>query len=79
MNMFKLPLRDRNKDIIDYTYVDKKDYDILSEFKWHKSSGYAQGTINNKLWRLHRYIMIEILDNDITSHIKIIVEIIYIL
>lgn len=68
---FKLPLRNRTNDIIDYTYVSEDDYEILSKFRWCKSGGYAQGKINQKSWKLHRYIMIEILGNDITSHIKI--------
>jgi hypothetical protein len=70
--MFKLPLRNHSKEIIDYTYVSEEDYDILSKIKWHKDdSGYAQGTINKKSRRLHIYIMIKILDNEINSKIKI--------
>jgi hypothetical protein len=69
--MFRLPLRNRAGDIINYTYVSKEDYDHLNQYKWSMSYGYASGKINNKTWRLHRYIMIEILKNDIDSHTKI--------
>jgi len=68
---YKIPLRNKNKEIIDYTYVSKEDYDELNKYKWCKSGKYAQGTINNKLWRIHRYIIIKILNNNINSKIFI--------
>ena len=46
---YKIPLRNKNKEVIDYTIVSKKDYEHLNQFKWHKfNKGYVQGTINNK-------------------------------
>ena len=72
MEEYKIPLRNKNKEIIDYTYVSKEDYEILSQYKWHKNpTGYAHSTFNNKNNRMHRYIMIEILKNNINSKIPI--------
>src|SRR5579872_7270353 len=70
---YKLPLRNKKKEIVGYTYISEEDYEILSQFKFHKTNhgGYARGAINNKQYLLHRYIMIEILGNDIDSSIKI--------
>jgi hypothetical protein len=66
---FKIPLRNRNKEIIDYSIVSEIDYLYLNEFKWCKrnTGKYVVGCINKKMWKIHRYIMIEILKNDIDS------------
>jgi hypothetical protein len=70
-NEFKLPLRDKYKEIINYTSVSKEDYELLNQYKWNISKGYIQGKIDNKNWYLHRYIVIMILNNDINHKIKI--------
>jgi len=63
---YKIPLRNRKKEIVDYCLVSEEDYDELNKYKWHKDI-YVGGTINNKNWRIHRYIIIQILKNDIDS------------
>lgn len=69
---YKIPLKNNKGEILDYCYVSKEDYDILNKFKWYKDSfNYVKSKINNKYWRIHRYIMIEILKNDIKSNVKI--------
>jgi hypothetical protein len=69
---FKIPLRNKYKEITDYSLVSKDDYDILNKYKWHKNnSGYAQGNINKKSYLLHRYVIIDILNNDIKSHNRV--------
>jgi hypothetical protein len=66
MKEYKLPLLNKNKEITGYALVSKEDYELLNQYKWHKRyDGYVCGTINNKKWRLHRYIIIEILKNNI--------------
>lgn len=60
---YKIPLRNKNKEIIDYCLVSSEDFDILNKYKWCIGEGYVMGTINKKMWRIHRYIMIEILNN----------------
>jgi hypothetical protein len=65
-NNYKIPLCNRNKEIIDYTFVSKIDYELLNQYKWYKNNGYV---VCAKLkYRLHRYIMIEILKNNINSN-----------
>lgn len=68
----RIPLRNKKHEIIDYVIVSKEDYDSLNKFKWSKNKGgYATGKINGKCWRMHRYIYIEILGNDIPSSIHV--------
>jgi len=69
---YKIPLRNRKKETIDHTFVSKEDYNELNKYKWNKNNNnYVRGKINNKVWSLHRYIMIKLLDNNIDSKIKI--------
>lgn len=69
---YKIPLRNKDKEIVDYCLVSEEDFEHLNQFKWHKKyDGYVTGHINKKFWRIHRYIMIEIIKHDITSKIKI--------
>ena len=60
---YKIPLRNKNKKIVDYSIVSPEDFDILNKYKWCIGEGYVMGTINNKSWRIHRYIILEILNN----------------
>jgi hypothetical protein len=69
---FRIPLKNKKKEIIDYTYVSKEDFKLLNKkYNWHKDGNYVCGIINTKKWSLHRFIMIEILKNNINSKIKV--------
>jgi hypothetical protein len=69
---FKLPLRNKKQEIVDYTFVSEEDYEFLNKFKWSKTNaGYAQGRVEGKSYLLHRYVIIVSLNNDIDSHTKI--------
>lgn len=59
---YKIPLRNKNKEVVDYCLVSPEDFDILNIYKWCIGEGYVMGTINKQMWRIHRYIMIEILN-----------------
>lgn len=71
----EIPLRNKNKEIIDYCIVSHEDYEHLNKFKWHLSQNkHVQGTIDNKNWFIHRYIYEILLNNklkygDIIDHI----------
>lgn len=68
----EIPLRNKTGEIIDYCIVSKEDYIQLNSFKWNKKyDGYVIGYVDKKYWRIHRYIMIEILGHDISSKVKI--------
>ena len=57
----RIPLYNKNKELIDYTYVSPNDFKIVNKYKWYLSKdGYVQGYNNNKYWFLHRYILINI-------------------
>jgi hypothetical protein len=54
---FKIPLRQKNGEIIDYSYVSEEDYETVMKYKWCKSpDGYARGTVDKKLIMLHQFI-----------------------
>jgi hypothetical protein len=59
-----ISLKNRKKEIIAYSKVSPEHFEEVNAFKWYKGgTGYVQSKINNKVWLLHRYIMIEILKN----------------
>lgn len=63
----EIPLRNRKGEIVAKTTVSEEDYEHLSQFKWYRDKeNYVKTTINGKSWRLHRYIMIVILSNELT-------------
>jgi hypothetical protein len=63
-----IPLKNKKGEIICNAIVSPEDYEILNQFKWCKDKeNYVKMTLKGKNWKLHRYIMIEILKNDITS------------
>ena len=70
--IYKIPLRNKNKEIIDHCIVSQEDYKHLNQFKWYKKyNGYVLGNVNGNSWRIYRYIMIELFKNEITSKVKI--------
>ena len=36
MEKYKIPLRNKNGDIIDYAYVSPEDYENVNQYKWCK-------------------------------------------
>src|ERR1700674_3636491 len=69
---YKIPLNNKTGEPKAFAIVSKEDYEELNQYKWSKiNDGYAAGYINGKKWRMHRYIIIKILKNDINSTIKV--------
>lgn len=67
--MKQILLSSKNKEIKEYTLVSDEDYDHLIQYKMYSDKdGYVLTYINKKMWRLHRYIMIEIHKYDINRH-----------
>src|SRR4051812_25890520 len=54
MSEYKIPLRNKNKEIVAYTLIDEEDYENINKYKWSLSDGYA---ISWKNGRMHRFIM----------------------
>jgi len=51
-------LKNNKCEIIDYSIIDKNDYGVIKNYKWHKnSSGYCVSTKDKKEIRLHRLIL----------------------
>jgi hypothetical protein len=69
---FKIALRNKKNEITDYTFISKEDYEYLNKFNCSKDkNNYVKISIDNKSYRLHRFIMINILKNDISYKTKI--------
>lgn len=64
----EIPLKNKNGEIIAKTIVSQEDFHHLSQFKFYLNNNYVRFEINNKSWRLHRYIMSELLGNKLTSN-----------
>jgi len=65
---YNIPLRNKNKIIVEYAIVSKEDYDLINKYKWCKTNNYIASRINNKNWYLHKYIMEIILNNTFDTH-----------
>ena len=55
--IYKIPLRNKDKQIIDYSVVDKDDYENAKQYTWCRFNGYAVGKVNNKTTSLHCLIL----------------------
>ena len=65
----QIELRNKQNNIIKYCLVSDEDYEILNKYKWClNGDDYVTAIIDNKRVRIHRYIMINILKNNIDSH-----------
>jgi hypothetical protein len=63
-----IELRNKKKEITGYTIVSPEDFEHLNQFKWYKDKDNGiTGFINKKYFKMHRYIMIEILKYELTS------------
>jgi len=72
----QIPLRNKNKEVIEYAKVDDEHYEHLNQFKWclvicgkNETCCYARGTIHSKTWMMHRYIKEVLLGEDISDNI----------
>ena len=52
-----------------FGYVSKEDYEHLNQFKWYLCNEYIYSFIDNKHWRLHRYIYINLLNENIDNYL----------
>jgi hypothetical protein len=68
---YKIPLRNKAKEIIDYAIVSPEDFEELNKHRWHKDN-YGYVIVNKskdiEQRRMHRHIIIDILKFDIDSH-----------
>lgn len=61
---YRIPLRNRSKQIVEYAIVSKEDFELVNKYKWHmitvkgvhKDLKYAESTISCKKHKLHRFI-----------------------
>jgi hypothetical protein len=68
----EIPLKNAKSEITGYTLVSPEDFPLLNTFKWYlNSKGYAASTIDNVYWVIHRYIKMNILEEDITPQQKV--------
>jgi hypothetical protein len=67
MEDYRIPLRNKNKEIVGYTLVDKDIYEKIKDLKFSYTTGYAR---NSKLGLLHRYIMSAKKHDPLIDHIN---------
>lgn len=74
---YKIPLKNRKGDIVDYSYVDQDIYKIASKYRWYKRdyknkfgvTSYALGYINGKHTTLHKFILGEPPNTLVIDHV----------
>ena len=59
---YRLPLRNKDGNVVDYALVSQEDYPELNKFKWYMTTeGYAR---SDKIGLIHCYIMYNVLNNE---------------
>ena len=75
---YKVPLRDRTKQIIDYAYVSAEDYDNVMLYRWYRSAGskhektthhYARSVINGQHISMHHFLQGKPTKGHVVDHI----------
>jgi hypothetical protein len=78
MAEYKIPLRNRNKEIVDYTYVSEEDYENVDKHTWYRACPskkaktlkyYARSVIENKHISLHQFILEKSEEGLVIDHI----------
>ena len=67
--IIKLVLKNKNKEITGYTYVDKEYYEKYNYSLFLNKDGYAQFSIKGKIYLLHRFIFGAKKGDPIVDHI----------
>jgi len=67
---YRLPLRNRDKEIVDYTLVDEDDYAQVSRYKWHLSQGYAYGFVDRRMIALHHFVFKKPRNGHVIDHMN---------
>jgi hypothetical protein len=64
-----IPLRNKQKEIINYTIVDEKYFEELNKFRYYLQAGYTSFYYKEKKYRLHRYIFEKLLEKNINNKV----------
>lgn len=68
---FRIPLRNKDGIIVEYSLVDEDDFEKVNKYKWSLLKGkYAQGKVNTITYRLHKYIFGSIQNGKVLDHIN---------
>ena len=57
MDVIEIPLRNFQKEIVEYTTVSREDSQSVKKYKWRILNGYASSNIHGVTIRLHHYIL----------------------
>jgi hypothetical protein len=66
---FRIPLRNKDKVIVEYALVDEDDFKKVNKYKWYLSKGYAQGKVEKKNILLHHFILNKPEKGNVIDHI----------
>ena len=67
---YRIPLRNRAGIIIEFSLVEKDDFDRVNAYKWHLSGGYANSTINGRNIRMHHFVFKRPKEDHVIDHIN---------
>ena len=69
-SIYTIPLRNREKQIVDYALVDPEDFEKVMKYRWCLSHGYASGYVEGKRIFLHHFIFKKPALGKIIDHIN---------
>jgi hypothetical protein len=67
---FRIPLRNQEGVIVEFALVDEDDFEKVNKYKWCLSNGYAHGTVEGKLIRLHHFVFKKPENGNVIDHIN---------
>jgi hypothetical protein len=65
---FRIPLRNKNKVIVEYALVDEDDFEKVNKYRWRLVNGYAQGIVKGKDIRLHHFVLKKPENGNVIDH-----------
>lgn len=65
---FRVPLRNKDEVIVEYSLVDENRFDDAMEKRWYLSRGYGIGKVDNKLITLHHFVFKKAEENNVINH-----------
>jgi hypothetical protein len=69
-SIYRVPLRNREKHVIDYALVDPEDFENVMKYRWCLNHGYASGYVEGKRMFLHHFVFIKPVLGKIIDHIN---------